>query len=75
MTKISMQDALAILYQAEINAGVSSFGDLGFHAWIGDKVNGFKAEADFYTEQMDEIGEWLILEALRMKPSLTRATK
>lgn len=75
MTKIYLQDALALLYQAEINAGVSSFWDAGFHAWVGDKLNGFKAEADFDVSQMDEIGEWLILEALRIKPSLTGATK
>lgn len=75
MTKISLQDALTLLYQAEINAGVSSFRDLGFHAWVGDKVNGFKAESDFGVEQTDEIGEWLILEALRIKPNLAGATK
>ena len=38
---------LSELYDSEINAGVSSFWDDGFTVWLGDRMNGLKAERQF----------------------------
>lgn len=44
---IPLSEVLERLYGAEINAGVSSFWDGGFRAWIGDESNGIKREMTF----------------------------
>lgn len=44
---IPLSEMLSRLYRAEINAGVSSFWDAGYRAWIGDDSNGIKAEQTF----------------------------
>lgn len=44
---IPLSELLERLYDAEINAGISSFWDGGYTAWIGDDANGRKAQATF----------------------------
>ena len=39
------------LYDAEINFEVSCFWDDGFHARLGDRMNGYRAEANVATWQ------------------------
>lgn len=44
---IPLNEVLERLYKAEINAGIASFWDMGYRAWIGDESNGIKREAWF----------------------------
>ena len=44
---IPLSEVLERLYKAEINAGISSFWDMGYRVWIGDESNGIKREASF----------------------------
>lgn len=56
------------LYDSEINCGLSSFWDSGWVVWIGDDLNGRKAEEHFFPEQFHEIAGWLHQEAVHAYP-------
>jgi hypothetical protein len=40
----SLERVLQGLHDSEINAGVQTFYDAGMRVWIGDEMNGIKAE-------------------------------
>lgn len=65
--KLTLQETLEVLYRAEINAGLSSFWDGGWTAWIGDDANG-KTSAEFEPNDLGEIGTWLLVEAKARYP-------
>lgn len=68
ITQVSLQDALAQLYAAEINCGVSCFWDGGWDAWIGDQMNGYKSMSSFERADLASVGSWLLSEAARLYP-------
>jgi hypothetical protein len=40
----SLERVLQQLHDSEINAGIQTFYDAGMRVWIGDEMNGIKAE-------------------------------
>ena len=68
MSNYDLSAVLSGLYRSEINCGVESFWDAGFDAWIGDDMNGRKAERTFDRREFGEIAGWLHAEALRLYP-------
>jgi hypothetical protein len=56
------------LYASEINCGIESFWDGGFTVFLGDHMNGRKAETVFYPDELDDAAEWLIGQARRVYP-------
>jgi hypothetical protein len=80
--EIALEDALWTLYRLEINCGLSSFWDGGWAAWVGDDMNGRRAETDGHLD-LSALALWLLeaaaaiyptapLDAYRRKPSLFR---
>jgi hypothetical protein len=65
---MSLYDAIATLYDREINCGCETFWDGGIKVWIGDIMNGHHAETMFSRENMGNAGEWLLAEAARLYP-------
>jgi hypothetical protein len=61
---MTIDGAICLLYENEINCGVSSFWDSGISAWIGDASNGQKETHYFEVEHIGDVGPWL-LEAAR----------
>jgi hypothetical protein len=59
---------IATLYAREINCGCETFWDGSIRLWIGDRVNGHKAETMFSRHRMSEAPQWLIDEAARLYP-------
>jgi hypothetical protein len=62
----ALEQMMQDLYAEEINCGISSFWDGGFTAWIGDEMNGRKAERNFDAEELDRIAGWFLAEARRL---------
>lgn len=54
---------MADLYASEVNCGIESFWDAGFSVWIGDDLNGRKAERTFRPAELGEVASWLQREA------------
>ena len=54
------------IYDAEINFEVSCFWDDGFHVRLGDRMNGYRAEAHVATWQ--EVETWLRENAFKEFP-------
>lgn len=74
---LDAQLVLALLYEHEINCGVSSFWDQGYRAWIGDDLNGRSAEQDFhpnpkYGRPIEQIGNWLWEAAVSRYPEIEK---
>lgn len=61
---------LQALYDHEINCGMSSFWDNGWDVWIGDEMNGYRAERNFRPEEFDLIAQWLIEQTERLYPAV-----
>lgn len=61
---------LEILYANEINCGLQSFWDGGWTVWIGDEMNGRRAERSFEREQFADIAPWLADTAETLYPAL-----
>lgn len=59
---------ISALYASEINCGLQTFWDGGMLVWLGDDMNGRRAEETFFREQMGEAAEWLHAEALNHYP-------
>lgn len=59
---------LTNLYASEINCGLASFWDGGWVAWLGDDLNGRKAEETFLDEDLSEVAGWLAREAFLAYP-------
>lgn len=69
----SLETVLGALYSQEINCGLSSFWDGGWRVWIGDEMNGHRAEADFGRGDLHLIAEWLATNAERLYPARLEA--
>lgn len=69
----TLETVLAALYRNEINCGLSSFWDGGWTVWIGDEMNGRRAEAEFDRGDLDKIPAWLADNAERLYPALKAA--
>ena len=59
---MTLDEAISALYVREINCGCETFWDGGTRVWIGDRVNGHKAETMF-SRHMGEAPQWLVDEA------------
>ena len=66
----TLEAVLDALYRHEINVGLQSFWDGGWEVWIGDDMNGHRAECNFTGDEIDEIVPWLIDCADKMYPGL-----
>lgn len=65
---VSLQTAMATLYRHEINCGISCFWDGGWDVWIGDEMNGRRAETNLLPGELDQAGSWLLATAMRLFP-------
>jgi hypothetical protein len=77
----SLQTVLRELHDSGINAGLQTFAWCGFRVWIGDDVNGRKAEATLDNVnggawwEDDSIAHWLHETASRLYPTSDYAKK
>lgn len=74
---LDAQLVLALLYEHEINCGITSYWDEGYRAWIGDDLNGRQVEAEFhpnpqYGRPIAEIGNWLWQSAVTLYPEIEK---
>lgn len=60
-------DVMKALYNSEINVSISCFWDGGWDVKLGDKMNGYKAEDNFY--RVDEAASWLVNKAKKAYPN------
>lgn len=67
MSTRTLPEVLAGLYASEINCGLSSFWDAHWECWIGDEMNGLKAEESFV--RLDDVAGWLHDQAIRSYPN------
>lgn len=63
---VSIDDAMGILYNNEINCSVATFWDGGYVVKLGDTLNGFQAETMVNTPI--EASVWLLVQAQRLYP-------
>lgn len=68
---------LALLYEHEINCGITSFWDEGYIAWIGDDLNGRQLQATFHPNEkyglpIETIGDWLWQSAVSLYPEIDK---
>ena len=68
MNKRDLPQTMRDPYKSEINCGISSFWDAGFTAWIGDDMNGHKAERGFGEINLHDAAEWLHSYAIQLYP-------
>jgi hypothetical protein len=61
-------EILKKLYDSEINWKILTFWDGGVDVWLGDGLNGFKAQTCFEASEMDGIPQWLHEQALKFYP-------
>lgn len=66
-----LPSVLAALYAHEINVGMQSFYDEGYSLWIGDEMNGEKA--DTVLSDPNEIGPWFVKTAEDYYPLLRQS--
>jgi hypothetical protein len=57
---MTIDEAIAELFQREINCGCETFFDAGIRLWISDPMNDRRAETHFSREHFAESGQWLI---------------
>ena len=67
--KPSLLSVLCALYASEINVSISSSWDVGWKVKLGDSVEGFKAEKDFASAELDQVALWLSEQASVRKRS------
>ena len=65
---MNIEQAMSRLYESEINCGLESFWDSGVTAWIGDEMNGRKAEQLFHVDDIAKIPDWIISKAQEIYP-------
>ena len=65
---VSLQIAMSSLYRHEINCGIKCFWDGGWDVWIGDDLNGVRAETSLLPDELDQAGSWLMATAMRLYP-------
>jgi hypothetical protein len=79
----SLERVLQQLHDSEINAGVQTFYDAGMKVWIGDEMNGIKAETVINRTPAARLkwpegltaASWLHETALRLYPDSNYAKK
>lgn len=64
----SLISIMQALYASEINCSVSCFWDGGWKVKLGDEMNGWKAEANFDNDKLDDAAQWLRDEAKKVYP-------
>lgn len=64
--KNELAEVLEALYNSEINASLSSFWDGGWSVYLGDDMNGYKADEVFY--DLAPVADWLTEEAIEHYP-------
>ena len=57
MPEKTLTDVMAALYQSEINCGMQSFWDGHWTVWLGDGVNGRKAQSA--SLPLEQVAQWL----------------
>ena len=65
---LTLDDAIAALYIREINCGIETFWSGGIIVWIGDSMDGRKAQTIFSRDRMSLAAQWLVDEAARLYP-------
>jgi hypothetical protein len=60
---------LQALYKSEINCEISSFWDVGWEVKLGDRMNGWRAQARLANDDLESAARWLIAEAKRAYPN------
>lgn len=71
----NLVEAMKALYTNEINCGIESFWDGGFTAWIGDDMNGRKAEMGFDVKDLGKAALWFLETARELYPKFQQPTK
>jgi hypothetical protein len=66
---MDLLDTIRRLCASEINCGLETRWDAGLLVWIGDGVNGRRAQAEFQLEHLDDAARWLDSQARRLFPS------
>ena len=69
-----IEEILNDLYESEINVGIASFWDGGYHVHIGDDMNGYLYTDSFF-ETLDEAAEALKVAAINLFPQSDFARK
>ena len=65
---MTLEQAIFRLYESEINCGLESFWDSGVTVWIGDEMNGRKAEKQFASDELADAPNWIISKAQEIYP-------
>jgi hypothetical protein len=63
---------LAEIYRREIDFAIDSLWDAEFRVRIGDDQQGFDAERVFDRDAIEQIADWLLVEAARLHPEAFR---
>ena len=64
MTNERLVTVMLDLFASEINSGMQSFWDGPFRVWLGDHMNGHKADGYFRENELDAAAAWLHEQAL-----------
>lgn len=67
---ITLPLALQALRLHDIDCGVQSCINCGWHAWIGSEISSARAEEMFDGDEFEEIAPWLVRTAQKLYPSL-----
>ena len=65
---LDLDEAIAELYARKINCGHQTLWDGGMTIWLGDDINGRKAETTLPPQSLRSAGDWLIEAARRLYP-------
>ena len=64
---LRLEEVMHRLYVSEINCGMASFWDAGWHVWLGDEANGKKAEI-YELNTAADAAKWLHEQAIKHYP-------
>lgn len=62
--EISLDFVLKNMYEIGLNGGIEVFKDAGFYVWVGDKLNGVKAEKLF--TDLTDVKKWFLMKAVEL---------
>jgi hypothetical protein len=65
---LDLDEAIAELYARKINCGHQTLWNGGMTIWLGDDINGRKAETTLPSQSLRSAGAWLIEAARRLYP-------
>lgn len=63
---MNLQQTMEALYASEINCEISCFWDGWWDVYLGDSMNGYRAEATF--QHLDDAPAWMISQAIKHWP-------